>query len=355
MYVTEFVVDDPGNGTLRYEPAGVSVAPGDQLSLSETAASGGAVLSLSDLDTGRSASLTGPGFTAALGASVLAGAIASGGHGHPLISGSHSAATPSPVLAGPVPSSPMIFGAVQVDGRPLSALGGVGELTWKSASGATLASASGIFSTDDFAVSFATPKPVLATSANLAPVSGTVLVKGPGAKRFVRVRAIANIPVGSTIDVRDGSVQITAATPDGGTQSAVFYSGEFILRQARGGAVTAVLSGGSFARCPKPPHPVKKGVRIAAATFSPGGTIASGAKHKPKKVRQLWANAHGSFTTQGQYGSAAVSGTQWLTQDECDGTYFLVTRHQILVTSFTLHRKILLRQGHHYLAPAPGL
>ncbi len=48
-----------------------------------------------------------------------------------------------------------------------------------------------------------------------------------------------------------------------------------------------------------------------------------------------------------------MSGTEWLTEDRCDGTYFRVTRHRIIVTSFKLHNhKTVVSQGHHYLAPA---
>jgi hypothetical protein len=72
-------------------------------------------------------------------------------------------------------------------------------------------------------------------------------------------------------------------------------------------------------------------------------------------VRHLWANVSGNFSTQGAYGSAAVTGTEWLTEDRCDGTYFRVTRHEIIITSFKLHRhKTKLKQGHHYLAPVHG-
>jgi hypothetical protein len=364
VYAPEFVVYDVSNGTLVFHPASLAVSPGDQVSLNVSATPAGATLEISDLDTAHSASLPGPGFSASEGSDVLEGAITSNGHGAPMISGSLPAGSQSPVIAGPVPSSPVVFEDAEVDNKPLSSASGVVPVAWTNASGHTVASVSAIMAGGDFTVSFSTPPPVLAVSADVAPVSGTVLVKLPGTKRFVLLRNVINIPIGSTISALKGSLQVTSATPSGGPQSAVFYSGEFALLQSgsgktpamlkgprvrgrradpsvagRSGQTTAVLTGGSFAGCPKPPH--------ARATVA--------AKHKSKKVRQLWANAHGNFSTQGQYGSATVNGTEWLTQDQCGGTYFLVTRHAIVVTSFTLHnRKTRLTQGQHYLAPAPG-
>ncbi|MGO9789055.1 MAG: hypothetical protein ACLP8S_05850 [Solirubrobacteraceae bacterium] len=205
--------------------------------------------------------------------------------------------------------------------------------------------------------------PKLGVSVNIAPVSGRVLVELPGTKKFVPLKSVKNVPIGSKIDARNGSMQLTDET-SGGFQSAVFSGGLFApqwsgagktepvpkrgrVRGRRAGAsvpsgeLTAVLTGGSFAGCPKPPH--------AQAT------VAAAPKKKSKKIRQLWANAHGYFATRGQYGSATVSGTEWLTQDQCDGTYFHVTRDRIVVTIFTRHdKKITLKQGQHYLAPAPG-
>ena len=50
-----------------------------------------------------------------------------------------------------------------------------------------------------------------------------------------------------------------------------------------------------------------------------------------------------------------MRGTEWLTQDQCDGTFFRVTRDVVTVTSFALHdHKTTVRKGHSFLAPAPG-
>ena len=345
QYGTEFITDAINHGTVVYgAPNPVTVAPGDLVTLSVAASTGGTSLTIADLDTGASATVSGPGFSAYEGASVYVGAIAGDGHGNPLVNASPpagAAVTPNP-LPGPVPSAPVAFQSTAIDGASLSGSSGVRTSAW-SAAGATLASVGALATPGDFAadIGSAAAPPRLAQTATATPVSGTVTVRLPRGRRFVSLTAVTSIPIDSILNATHGSVQITVATPSG-EQSGVFFDGEFILRQSRSGRLTAVLTGGSFAGCPKPkPHRA-----LDASQASTG-------KHKPKKVRQLWANAHGSFTTQGQDGSAAVSGTEWLTADECAGTYFFVKRHAILVTAFHLHdRKVPLSQGHSFLAPA---
>jgi hypothetical protein len=71
-------------------------------------------------------------------------------------------------------------------------------------------------------------------------------------------------------------------------------------------------------------------------------------------VRQLWGNAHGNYTTKGRYGSASVSGTIWLTQDRCNGTFFKALKDDVYVVAFTHpHKRHHLMQGQTILIPAP--
>jgi hypothetical protein len=70
-------------------------------------------------------------------------------------------------------------------------------------------------------------------------------------------------------------------------------------------------------------------------------------------VRKLWSNAHGSFSTKGNYAAGAVQGTEWLTEDLCEGTLIRVTRDKVRVTDLVRHRTIVVRAGHRYLAKAP--
>jgi hypothetical protein len=187
--------------------------------------------------------------------------------------------------------------------------------------------------------------PIFETSADLARVSGTVYVKLPGASSFTLVTSAINIPFGTIIDARHGKVTLTFQLPHGGYETGTFYGGEFKITQSSKGTLILTLVGGSFAGCPAPPHPTNTTADFAAAH-----------KKKPKTViRQLWGNAHGSYQTNGRYGSASVGGTIWLTQDRCDGTFVKVTKDNVFVVAYAHpHHRHNVHKGRHYLVPAPG-
>jgi hypothetical protein len=184
------------------------------------------------------------------------------------------------------------------------------------------------------------PPPVLAVSGNVAPVSGTVLVRLPGTTAFVALSSLRQIPFGTLINATHGRVSVTTAGPHGGTQTGEFFEGEFVLSQGPNGLVVATLSGGSFAGCPTARERAHRADASAAAS----------GKHV---VRKLWSDAHGSFSTKGNYAAGAVAGTEWLTEDLCDGTLIRVTRDKVAVTNLVTHRHVLVKVGHSYLAKAP--
>ncbi len=189
------------------------------------------------------------------------------------------------------------------------------------------------------------PPPVLARSGNVAPISGAVLVRLPGAKSFVALSSLEQIPFGTTIEATHGAVSVTTALPSGGTQTGEFFDGEFILRQGRNGVVVAELTGGNFAVCPT----ARERSHIARANRA-GARVATSGSHV---VRKLWANAHGKFSTKGNYAAGAVQGTEWLTEDLCDGTLIRVTRDKVKVTNLVNHRHVEVKTGHKYVAKAP--
>jgi hypothetical protein len=185
------------------------------------------------------------------------------------------------------------------------------------------------------------PPPILGESTNLAPVTGTVLIKLPGTDTFVAVTGPISVPNGTTIDATQGTVTLTQQLPDGSYQSGQFYDGEFVVDQKKGGTLYATLAGGSFAGC----------TNVNAKR----GASAASAKKGPKTVvRQLWGNAHGNYTTKGKYGSASVSGTIWETEDLCDGTLIKVIKDSVIVVAYAHpHHKHKVKQGQSYLIPKP--
>jgi hypothetical protein len=192
------------------------------------------------------------------------------------------------------------------------------------------------------------PPPILQQSADLNPVSGTVLIKLPGSDNFVPLTNPLDVPIGSTIDATNGTVSLTVQLADGSFQTGQFYSGEFTVGQAKSGTVDAELAGGSFAGC-------KANKKHKKKKHKKHGARAAGSSKKPNTVvRQLWGNAHGNYTTKGRYGSASVSGTIWLTQDRCDGTFFKALKDDVYVVAFAHpHKRHHLMQGQTILIPSP--
>ena len=169
-------------------------------------------------------------------------------------------------------------------------------------------------------------------------------IKLPGSSTFTTVSSTTSVPVGSTIDARSGTVSLTFALPNGGTQTGQFYDGEFVLTQSQNGTVIETLTGSSFAGCSPPSNGKRRGARDATAKKKPGTVI-----------RQLWGNAHGNYKTKGRYGSASVSGTIWLTEDRCDGTLIRAIKDNVIVVSFAHpHKKHNVHQGQSFFIPAPG-
>lgn len=194
--------------------------------------------------------------------------------------------------------------------------------------------------------SAATPPPVLAKTGNVAPVEGSVLVELPRSKTFVPLSTLTQVPFGTTIEATHGKVSVTAAEPGDKTETGVYFGGQFKLTQERNGTVVATLTGGNFAVCPT----ARERAHRASAGAGASAHAAASGKHS---VRKLWTNAHGKFSTKGNYAAGAVQGTEWLTDDLCEGTLIRVTRDKVLVTNLVKHKRVEVKTGHHYLAKAP--
>jgi hypothetical protein len=170
-----------------------------------------------------------------------------------------------------------------------------------------------------------TPGPVENQSVGAKPVSGTVLVKLPGSKVFVKLDPSV-IKNGAEVDTRNGVVEITRA--DGGV--AKFYDGIFKLSQSGGYTILTLTE--KLTGCPK----AKKSSASAAA--------------KKPKTRKLWGDGKGKFRTKGQYSAATVRGTKWLVQDTCTTTLTRVTTGVVEVEDFALKKKVLIKKGKRYIA-----
>lgn len=165
--------------------------------------------------------------------------------------------------------------------------------------------------------------PVLAHSVVVAPVTGKVRVKAAGTHRSVRLRAARTVPTGSFIDATRGKVRVVSAgTAVGKTQSGNFDGGAFVVKQARSALTDLVLTATRRTKdiC---------GARTAARKPLP-----------PRVVSRLSGKARGKFRTVGRYAAATVRGTEWTTEDRCDGTETKVRKGVVQASvgtqSFTL-------------------
>jgi hypothetical protein len=171
----------------------------------------------------------------------------------------------------------------------------------------------------------ATPVPEFHKSVVLRPVSGKVRVRLKGSKTFVDLRAIDDIPLGSTVDTKRGRVELASVpSPGGAIEKVQLYDGQFGVAQK--GAITEFALNEALAPC-------TKRARTAAA--------------KPK-TRKLWGSGKGKFRTKGSYSAATVRGTQWLVQDSCAGTLTRVTQGSVVVTAGK--KRVVVRSGKRYLA-----
>jgi Ca2+-binding RTX toxin-like protein len=180
-------------------------------------------------------------------------------------------------------------------------------------------------------------KPIAGKAVGLQVKQGTVLVRKPGLKNFVALDPTQPVPVGTVVDVRKGTVTMTAAKDlVGGTQTADFRGGKFAVTQKAGAtnmATDLAMRGGSFKRCKPAPR---------------RATASAAAKRKRRAVRKLFGSGHGRFRTRGRNSAATVRGTVWIVEDFCHGTRTRVKRGVVSVRNLRTGRTKLVRAGQSY-------
>lgn len=162
------------------------------------------------------------------------------------------------------------------------------------------------------------PPPVHGQLINVGYVSGEVFYTTVDGETFCLNGAV-QIPVGSTIDTRNGKVELVT---EGSIRNAFFFDGLFEVLQDDGvDAATVLKLIGALEHCED------------ASSDSPGG-------------RQLWGDGEGEHRTQGTLGSASVRGTKWLLQDRCNGTtYARVVDGEIELKNEKTGKTVTLKAG----------
>ncbi|MEA2219655.1 MAG: hypothetical protein QOJ35_2281 [Solirubrobacteraceae bacterium] len=184
-------------------------------------------------------------------------------------------------------------------------------------------------------------RPTAGEDVELLP-TGTTNFSLPGMQRMVPLKDDVTVPLSTTIDVRKGRVALTSEAAPRVRQRAVFFAGQFRVRQQRlrGSRrlrrVTEVaLMGGDF--------------HVCGASASAAGVGRATSK---RVIRRLFGSGKGRFRTRGRQSAATVRGTTWLVEDRCDGTLTSVMKGIVQVYDFGLRRTVTVRAGHSYLARA---
>jgi hypothetical protein len=202
---------------------------------------------------------------------------------------------------------------------------------------------------------------VVGETARVKLLSGNVFVKLPSGSRttkqaapipgFVPLKGAATIPIGSEIDAREGSLELTTA--------ASFASGSAQrLEHAR---LTAALFKIRQARLAAKPPRVQKGIRKASVPTvdfvleTPPGrasACATSAGAIKSVVRTFSGSGKGVYRTLGSASSTTVADASWIVQDRCDGTLTQVGRGMARVYDTALRTTVVVHAGQAYLARA---
>ena len=195
------------------------------------------------------------------------------------------------------------------------------------------------------------PPPTRGSTVNVVPVKGRVFVrvppsaaarsKNPWMRRagagFVPLESLGRqIPVGSRLDTKKGTVRLfSAADSSGKTQHGDFRGGQFDVGQPRKSPLTTLsMAGGGLKAC---------GVRLPR-----GGAPKVHASRKHR--RSLFSNVKGRFRTRGRNSTATVRGTQFTVTDSCGGTLTKVKKGSVKVRDLWKHKTVVVKAGHSYLA-----
>jgi hypothetical protein len=156
-----------------------------------------------------------------------------------------------------------------------------------------------------------------------------------GSNGCIPVTAETAVGIGSVLDTTRGRAKLNTAE---GTSTATGATFKLQEQRVRGVRYTLL----------KLVKPKLSGCRTTARH-----TAGLASTQKKKKSVSLWVHAKGHFKTQGQYASATVRGTTWLTQERCDGTLIRVLRGVVDVHDLVRGKTYNVKAGHAYLARKP--
>jgi NHL repeat-containing protein len=178
------------------------------------------------------------------------------------------------------------------------------------------------------------PEPVIGVQARASTTAGDVTVDTGGGEHKLGNKEI--IPVGSTVDATNGRVKLEFETSKGADRDKYghfmdgeFFDGAFTIGQSKNDSLVDL----KLLDEDKPVSRSSSKARIAAS----------------RKLK-VWGKARGRFRTVGRNGAATVRGTEWLTEERDEGTFFAVREGVVEVLDFATGRKVVLQAGDSFLA-----
>jgi hypothetical protein len=282
-----------------------------------------------------------------------------------LTGGTHEVVATAARAGAPLPGARVLWrveGANPASGQATAAADGKAKVAWKGAEAGRDTLTAFLDLDGNGARSALEPEatkvvdwlapPKVNRTANVEPVSGTVLVKLPKGARaaryrlgaaqangFIPLQQASQIPLKSTLDTTRGRVEVQSAvgrSKPGQVQNGMFYSGMFQIRQ----------TGGSR----RPVTEMVLNERLSCRANSKKGKLEPAARRK--RSRRLWGNGKGRFRTRGRRSSATVRGTQWMTKDSCSTTTTVVKSGVVIVRDFAKRKNVRVKKGKRYVARA---
>ncbi len=172
----------------------------------------------------------------------------------------------------------------------------------------------------------------------LSPLRGSVEFRPRAMQRLVPLLDRVRVPTGSSVDAREGAVEVTWARG----------------RKARARRAT-VVTGGAFSIQQHGARRPLTEIRLAGGRFSPcRQTPAQGTTRisETHRVRALTVRGRGTLRSVGRRSAATGRGAVWETVDRCDGTLTRVRSGTVTVLDLERRRRVRLQKGESHLAPA---
>jgi Ca2+-binding RTX toxin-like protein len=177
---------------------------------------------------------------------------------------------------------------------------------------------------------------VVGDSALVRPSQVPFGLRLPNGHRYFQLDDSLKFPVGSTIDARDAAVRLaTARNRNGARQEMSILGGPFSVRQEAGKRPTTDL------RLVGKPR---------GCARSASGPRAPADARVPKLDMRTDGGKRGKYRVRGRHSIGAPTGTSWVTEERCDGTFTRVRSGTVKVRDLERKRTVVLHPGDTYLA-----